>query len=29
MRVLLLEDDLNLCDTIEEALGKESYSVDR
>ena len=28
MRVLLLEDDLNLCDTIEEALGKESYSVD-
>lgn len=28
MRILLLEDDLNLCDTIEEALGKESYSVD-
>ena len=28
MRVLLLEDDLNLCDTIVEALGKESYSVD-
>ena len=28
MRVLLLEDDLNLCDTIEEALGKEGYSVD-
>ena len=28
MRVLLLEDDLNLCDTIEEALGKENYSVD-
>lgn len=28
MRVLLLEDDLNLCGTIEEALGKESYSVD-
>lgn len=28
MRVLLLEDDLHLCDTIEEALGKESYSVD-
>lgn len=28
MRVLLLEDDLNLCDTIEEALGKESYFVD-
>ena len=28
MRVLLLEDDLNLCDTIEGALGKESYSVD-
>ena len=28
MRVLLLEDDLNLCGTIEEALGKEGYSVD-
>ncbi len=28
MRVLLLEDDLNLCDTIEQALGKEGYSVD-
>lgn len=28
MRVLLLEDDLNLCDTIEAALSKESYSVD-
>lgn len=28
MRVLLLEDDLNLCGTIEEALGKESYFVD-
>ena len=25
MRVLLLEDDLNLCGTIEEALGKEGY----
>ena len=28
MRVLLLEDDLNLSGTIEEALGKEGYSVD-
>ena len=28
MRVLLLEDDLNLCDTIEAALTKECYSVD-
>ncbi|CVI64998.1 Response regulator ArlR [Clostridiales bacterium CHKCI001] len=28
MRVLLLEDDLNLCYTIEQALGKEGYSVD-
>lgn len=28
MRVLLLEDDLNLCDTIKAALSKESYSVD-
>lgn len=28
MRVLLLEDDLNLCDTMEQALGKEGYSVD-
>ena len=28
MRVLLVEDDLNLCGTIEEALGKEGYSVD-
>ena len=28
MRVLLLEDDLNLCGTIEEALGKENYFVD-
>lgn len=28
MRILLLEDDLTLCDTIEQALGKEGYSVD-
>ena len=28
MRVLLLEDDLILCDTIEQALGVEGYSVD-
>ena len=28
MRVLLLEDDLTLCETIEQALGKEGYSVD-
>lgn len=28
MRVLLLEDDLTLCETIEQALGKEGYCVD-
>lgn len=28
MRVLLLEDDLTLCETMEQALGKEGYSVD-
>ena len=28
MRVLLLEDAFNLCGTIDEALGKEGYSVD-
>lgn len=28
MRILLLEDDFNLCATLEQALRKEGYSID-